>query len=67
MSGAREVASFANLGEGCGFTTADEVKGDTVPGVACGTTVLIGLAFPAGALKPLLGPEPEKVLAVAFW
>jgi hypothetical protein len=59
-------ATFATLGEGCGFTTADDSKGDRVAGVAFGTAILIGLGLPVGILRPLLGAEPEKVLAVAF-
>jgi hypothetical protein len=66
-SGTGEVATFANLGEGCGFTTADESRGDAVSSLALGGTILIGLGLPVGVLKPLPGPEPEKVLAVAFW
>jgi len=59
-------ATFATLGEGCGFTTADDSKGDRVAGVAFGRAILIGLGLPVGILRPLLGAEPEKVLAVAF-
>lgn len=64
---AGDAATFANLGEGCGFTAADESRGDTESGVAFGRTILVGLGPPVGTLKPLLGAEPEKVLAVAFW
>jgi hypothetical protein len=54
-----EAATFANFGEGAGFTSAIEDEGNTVWDEVFSRVPLLGLGFPAGACKPVFGTEPE--------